>query len=76
MGLLHGGLAPFPVRVRNLRWGRLARREIFLITAVVNGKILGREFYPYRDVVDFFGFIQHKRESLSIFMTISLLIKV
>lgn len=53
MGLLHGGLAPFPMRVRNLRWGRLAKKEFFLITSVVNGKILDGMFYLYRDVVSF-----------------------
>lgn len=34
-----------------MRWGKPARREIFLITSVVNGKILGREFYLYGDVM-------------------------
>ena len=51
VALLHGRLAPSTVRVRNLIWGKLARREIVLITSVVNGKILGREFYPFRDVM-------------------------
>ena len=51
MALPHGGLAPSPVRERNLRWGKPARREIVLITSVVNGKILGTEFYSFRDVM-------------------------
>lgn len=51
VALLHGGLASSPERVRNLIWGKLARRGIVLITSVVSGKILGREFYPFRDVM-------------------------
>lgn len=53
MGLFHGELVPSSMRARNLIWRRLARGEVFLITSVVNGKILGREFYLCRDELDF-----------------------
>lgn len=64
MDLLRGGLSSIPHEGKGSEMGKSARREIFLITSVVYSKILGREFYLYRDVMVALPSIRGKDEAV------------